>query len=440
MILEIVKTYLISIEFLQDNKLQAKDFTRNRSLTFVNLIVFIINFIKKSTQLELYSFAKFFTISSVTKQAFSKARKKLSPIVFTLLNQKLLEEFYSDNTINLFKGFRVLAIDGSTLRLPQDEILFDHYGGEEQKSSVPLAKISTMYDVLNNITLHGVIDKYKSSERDLAIEHIEYLTHIHQPNQPFEDLLIFDRGYPSLKLLLVLHQQKKHFILRITQSFLSETNIAIKENKTDSVLVIEAFPQCKIFKQVDKEFMSQFPKNLKLQLRFLIFDLGNGKEEYILTSLLDQIKFTSNDIFMLYGKRWNIEENYKFYKNIVQIENFSGKSKIAVEQEFYGSIFAGNISSLLSLEAEIELEEERLKTAGSEKAKSLKYGYKANRNILIGIIKDEIMGVLSGNEDLNEYCNQLKNRIKKNLIPIVPGRQFSRFTKRTRNKFRRQAL
>lgn len=63
-----------------------------------------------------------------------------------------------------------------------------------------------------------------------------------------------------------------------------------------------------------------------------------------------------------------------------------------------------------------------------------------NRNMLIGIIKDEIMDILCGNQDLNEYCNQLKNRIKKNFVPIVPGRQFSRFTKRTRNKFRRRAL
>lgn len=364
----------------------------------------------------------------------------MSPIVFTLLNQKLLEEFYSDNTINLFKGFRVLAIDGSSLRLPQDDTLFNQYGGEEQQSSVPLAKISNMHDVLNNITLHGVINNYKSSERDLAIQHIEYLAHINQQSQAFDDLLMFDRGYPSLTLLLKLYDQKKHFIMRITHSFVSETNIAIKAEKIDSAITIEAFPKNKKFNPVDKEFIAQFPKDLKLQLRLLIFDLGNGKKEYILTSLLDQSQFTYNDIFILYGKRWGIEESYKFYKNIIQIENFSGKSKIAVEQEFFGAIFAGNISSLLSLEAEKELEEERLKTVNSEKTKSLKYQYKANRNILIGIIKDEIMGILCSNEDLNEYCDKLKNRIKKNLVPIIPGRQFSRFTKRTRNKFRRRVL
>ena len=103
---------------LENCKLQEQDFTRNRSLTFVNLTVIIINFVKKSLQLELYNFADFFKISSVTKQAFSKARKKLSPVIFMLLNQKLLAEFYSDNEIKTFKGLRLLAIDGSTIRLP----------------------------------------------------------------------------------------------------------------------------------------------------------------------------------------------------------------------------------------------------------------------------------------------------------------------------------
>jgi hypothetical protein len=377
---------------------------------------------------------------SVTKQAFSKARKKLSPMVFTLLNQRFLEEFYSDNTVNLFKKFRILAIDGSSLRLPQDEILFSQYGGEEQGSSVPLAKISTLHDVLNNITLHGIIDNYKSSERDLALQHIEYLANINQSSQTFDDLLIFDRGYPSLILLLKLYEQKKHFIMRIAHSFLRETNMAIKEEKMDSIIAIEVFHEHKRFDPVDKKFISQFPKDLRLSLRLLIFDLGNGKKEYILTSLLDQTQLTYDDIFMLYGKRWNIEEYYKFYKNIVQVENFSGKSKIAIEQEFFGAIFAGNISSLLSLEAEKELEDERLKKTDSEKTKSLKYKYKVNRNILIGIIKNEIMGILCSNQDLNEYCNKLKSRIKENLVPIVPERQFSRFSRRTRNKFRRQVL
>ena len=69
---------------------------------------------------------------------------------------------------------------------------------------------------------------------------------------------------------------------------------------------------------------------------------------------MDQNKFSSNDIFSLYHLRWNIEENYKFYKNIAKIENFSGRSKTAIEQDFYATIFACNVSALLMSEAQEE--------------------------------------------------------------------------------------
>ncbi len=419
-------------------KLQQQDFTRNRSLTFTNLTVFIINFVKKSLQLELYSFADFFNISSVSKQAFSKARKKLSPMVFTLLNQKLLEEFYTDNEIETFKGFRVLAIDGSTLRLPIDDDLYHFYGTHIHDSNIPLARISTMFDVLNQVTLHGLIKDNKASERCMADEHIKYLAQINNSHQSFEDLLIFDRGYPSLGLLIMLDNAKKHFLARIQKNFFSEINAAIKSECRDSIITIPIFEKRKSPNAPLNEYLSNLQHDATLKLRFLILDLPNGQKEYIITSLMDQNKFSSNDIFSLYHLRWNIEENYKFYKNIAKIENFSGRSKTAIEQDFYATIFACNVSALLMSEAQEELTIELQKS--SQKEKILKYKYKVNRNILIGTIKDEIMDIFLGDQDLSEYCEKLKNRIKRNLVPVIPGRQFPRNSRQVRYKVDRKAL
>lgn len=427
---------MLSSRLREKCKLQQQDFTRNRSLTFTNLTVFIINFVKKSLQLELYSFADFFNVSSVSKQAFSKARKKLSPMVFTLLNQKLLKEFYTDNEFKIFKGFRVLAIDGSTLRLPIDDELYDLYGTNSCRSNIPLANISTMFDVLNHVTLHGSIRDSKSSERSMADEHIKYLSQINSQNQPFEDLLIFDRGYPSLGLLVMLNNEKKHFLVRIQKNFFAETNAAIKSDCRDSIITISVFEKRTPPNAPLNEYLSDLPHDTILKIRFLILDLPNGQKEYIITSLMDQTKFSPDNIFSLYNLRWNIEESYKFYKNITKIENFSGKSKIAIEQDFYATIFACNISSLLMLEAQEEIETEK----EIQEKKIPKYKYKINRNILIGTIKNEIMDILLGDQNLDEYCEKLKDRIKKNLVPIVSGRQFPRYFKQVRSKIDRKSL
>jgi len=424
--------------------LRKEDFTRNRSFTFASLAVFIINFVKKSLQLELYSFADFLSIPSVSKQAFSQARKKLSPMIFILLNQELLKEFYSDNIIKTFKGLRVLAVDGSSLRLPVDNVLQDHYGPVREFSKVPVARTSTVFDVLNNITLHGLIHDYWTSERSMVIEHFKELDQMNNENQSFEDLYIFDRGYPATGLLFLLNETKKHFLMRIQEKFFSETTAAIKSGVRDSIVTISNSGKRIPLDSPFYEYMLGFPRDAKVQVRLLIFDLSEGKKEYIITSLFDQEKFTYEDIFQLYTMRWNIEECYKFHKNIADIENFSGKSKVAIEQDFYATIFACNISALLMSEAQEEVEFEMQEKNQLKKAYSIqkvpKYKYKINRNILIGTIKNEIIDILLSDKDLDEYCERLKKRIKKNLIAIRPGRKFSRHFRSVRSTIDRRAL
>lgn len=69
--------YLLSSQFLEICKINTKDFTRERKLTFSKLIIFIVNLARKSLQIELYNFADLLGDLSSTKQAFSKARKKI---------------------------------------------------------------------------------------------------------------------------------------------------------------------------------------------------------------------------------------------------------------------------------------------------------------------------------------------------------------------------
>jgi DDE family transposase len=411
-------------------KIQSQHFTRNRSLPFTSLVVFMINFVKRSLQLELYSFADFFNMPSVTKQAFSQARQKLSPEVFRLLNDRLLKEFYTDNVIQTFKGLRLLAVDGSILRLPIADQLYQLFGSKRHNGSdVPLARASVLFDVLNHLTLHSIVDRYDSSERDIAAKHISYLSNTTADNQCFEDLLLFDRGYPSKILIFMLRMQNKHFLMRVSQHFITETNQMIAANISDAIITVKAFGDNKKVNANVRKALPHLQQNTTLRLRFLAFDMSNGKKEYILTSLIDQTRFNSCDIFTMYNKRWNIEECYKFYKSIAEIENFSGKSELAIKQDFYSTVFSCNIASILMQEAQDEINAEQEKIINEMQSKQHnKYSYKINRNMLIGIIKNEIINILMGDQNLEQYCEKLKLRIKKNLIPIRLNRSYPRYS------------
>ena len=55
----------------------------------------------------------------VDKSAYSHARKKLKYEVYHALNNSFLEDVNEQYLSKRFNGFRVLGIDGTTIKLPQ---------------------------------------------------------------------------------------------------------------------------------------------------------------------------------------------------------------------------------------------------------------------------------------------------------------------------------
>ena len=118
-----------SESFQQIAKINPQDFTRNRKLPFVKLILFLLNFAKSSSQVALIRFFKLLPnpIKSISQQAFSKARKKISWLAFKFLFFKNVEKIYRHG-YNKWHNRRVLAIDGSKIKLPKDPKLKNFFG------------------------------------------------------------------------------------------------------------------------------------------------------------------------------------------------------------------------------------------------------------------------------------------------------------------------
>ena len=72
----------------------------------------------------------------------------MSYSTFVELNQNLVGQFYSEVPYKKWKDFRLNAVDGSTLKLPNNKNVTDHFGKQTGKE-VPQSRISSRYDVLN---------------------------------------------------------------------------------------------------------------------------------------------------------------------------------------------------------------------------------------------------------------------------------------------------
>jgi len=106
-------------KFKERHRNSKTAFTRTRKLYFSLLVVLILKKSMKSIQLILNEFTSIFDLETVSNSAFTQARANLKYTAFIELNQKaVVDVMYSDDNIQLYKGMRVMGIDGSKILLP----------------------------------------------------------------------------------------------------------------------------------------------------------------------------------------------------------------------------------------------------------------------------------------------------------------------------------
>jgi hypothetical protein len=415
-----IRNFIYSTILKDRSRLNEKDFTRTRKVGFTTLVFMILNMVRKSTQLEIDDFIKKFGGDefdpiTYTKQSFSEARQKLNPEAFNILNDEFTEKFYEYGDFKTYKGFRILAIDGSCIEIPNIKDLRKHYGYATNSNSpqkVARAQSSIVYDLENKIVLSSILGRYDDNERDLAMKNLDRLSSMKRGE--IKDLILFDRGYPSVEFIMYLNQQEKKYMMRVSKSFYKEV---INTSTPDEIVEIEI---TKERARGSRKRGKLIPVGIILKLRVLKVVLDTGETEILITNLNEgELKYEESKD--LYFRRWGIETKFDELKNKFQIENFSGIKPVVIEQDFYATILLSNIASVFEQEAQEELQEKN-------KKKSLKYEYKINKNILVGKLKDSLIEMLL--EDDNRKKEILYARflgeIKRNVVPIKKGRAFER--------------
>lgn len=383
----------------------------------------------KSLQIELERFLAVlkgpFSSVSITQQAFGKARKKLSEQTFIRLDERLVDEFYTDNTYSTWKGYRLMGIDGSTVQLPMTPEIVKAFGGVSNQHGLvmAMAKISVAFDVENEISVHALIDQYTSEERTLALRHLDAVrafdarTEGHRGHQ--NDLFLFDMGYPALYFMAVLILWGKDFVIRTSEAFLQEVQEAIQAEGDDVEIQI---PVRTPVRPLPKKLLSWMPDvdpEMVLTLRVVKLTLDDGSRETLLTTLRNPTEVPLSEFQGLYAKRWGSEGHYDVLKNILEIENFTGKSALSVRQDFYATVLTNNIRALIHWDLQDEVDEENQQS-------SRRYQYQLNRHLSIGRLKDQIVTLVLRQGDLTAFYDDLKGQMTRNMLPIRPGRHFPR--------------
>jgi len=348
-ILDKIREVILSDEFKNTSRSSKSDFIRRRKVDFADVILIILNTLRKTTQLEIDCFLEQYLLtkpSGYTKQSFSEARQKILPEAFIELNRILNDLFYADGEYKKFRNYRVLGIDGSKMQLPnnkQTRMRFGSIRNNLENLEIAQGLASTLFDLENKIIVSAELDRSDASERKLAMKHIDTMMHM-QTAYDLDNLLIMDRGYPSFEVIKYIENAKIKYLARTKINFFKEV---AQTKSNDEWVTITITPSRKKHLKQQNYFVNTGDS---IVLRVLKFILPNGEQETLVTNLTDE-EASADDCKALYFKRWGIETRYDELKNKFEVENFSAKTPIAIEQDFHAAIFLSNLATLIERDA-----------------------------------------------------------------------------------------
>ena len=404
-------------------RINMKSFTRNRKMNFYYLTTSIILKKGKTLTLELKDFTENMNKPNITKQAYSKQRQNLNPEVFKYINNEYTKRIYNEIDPETYKGYIVLSVDGSGIELPNCNALKEHYGiAEGQKGSVGRvrAKALGIYDSLNKIMIKTTIDPYKKSEKE---QFLDLLEEVQEYMGERKFLVVLDRYYFGLSFINRLEEKGIKYIIRIKIKDYKKEKEEMKSN--DEIVNLKVRTNSVFYaKEEDKEKLKE---KKYIKTRIIKTKLTNGAEEHLSTNLSKE-ELSEEEAKELYFTRWNIERSFDIIKNKINIENFSSKTVIGVEQDFYAQMLVYNMLEDLKRDAG-----ERI-----DNNPNRKYEYKINMNILAGIFKSEYIKILTikDEKDKEKKYLEMVNLMAKHLVPIKPGRNFTRKRMHSMNKYR----
>jgi hypothetical protein len=395
--------------FIARHRRSDIDFTRQRTLPFPVVVIFLLNLIKGALQRELDEFFQVLHGTDladrvVTKSAFCAARQKLKPSAFIELNRHLVRRWYHEAPVRRWHGLDVRAIDGSTLRLPDTPDAIASFGQMFPAHSDPatLARISQVYDPLNGLILDALIAPYHRDERDLLFEHLAALE--------AGCLLLLDMGYPAFWVFAALQERKIAWCARVALDTWSVVRDFLAAGQDDAVVMLH--PHSEALADCRARGVSTTP----IPVRLIRVVLPTGAVEVLMTSLLDAEVYPAEQFAELYHLRWAQEEHYKCFKCRVEVENWSGKSALTICQDFHAKVLALNLTAVLASTAQ---------TIVDDRCRDDRHPKQVNMAHALCAMKGAMVRLLTRANPL-ELLHRLIGIFVRTVEPVRPGRSSPR--------------
>lgn len=387
----------------------GKAFSRKSPLTAETLIRLLISAEGGSLDKILHAAGIKVTASAVTQR-----RAQIDPAVF----RAVFDNFNAAcEDTELFRGYRLLAADGTTIDLPRNPAAPSFVCHDGIPNGVNQLHVTPLYNLLSRTFSDVVIQPEPRKDEIGAL-----ITMLERNSFDPKTLIIADRGFEAYNLIAHMTEKPNvDFLIRVKQSRSAMREVAklpMLELDCDisfSVTTTQTNEDKQaghIFLQVPKRSKPgaktrrgrwDFPSPYPMKFRICRFLLDNGEFEFETVATSLPRSFSAEDIKHMYYFRWGQEVAFRDWKLSVGLAYLHGRSDAFAEQEIYSSLTTFNFTSRICREVVVRQPKDGV------------YAYKVNFKMAVALCKEFIRTPGADPEKLIE-------EIARYTVPIRPGR------------------
>ncbi len=359
----------------------SKDFSRNRKLPFEDLIKSIVYMAGKPLKEELYDYFEY-DVNTATASAFVQQRNKLKPEAFEILLNRMNRSYTCEKE---YKGYRLIAVDGSDLIIPYDINDKDTYIPQGDKKGYNQIHINSAYDILNHRYIDCII-------RGSSHHGEQYSMYTMAERFNCKAIFIADRNYPTWNNMEHVIKAGQKFLIRVKDinsqsSILRKFNLPDDEFDLDVETILTIKNTNEIKKAPDKyrflsttstfDFMDKEHPFYPVHYRAVRFRIDGAEEYESIITNLDRNLFPPDSIKKLYNMRWSIEISFRHLKYSADLSSIHCRNRNSIRQEIWARLILYNLSMIMI--------EEAIKHSDMKKAK---YEYYVNITRCIHIVRN----------------------------------------------------
>ena len=285
-------------------------------------------------------------LPSSSTAGYCIARKRLKREDLLDIHGAVADSIQSQsNGANLWKGREVKVVDGTSISMPdtpENQERFYQPSGQKPGCGFPAVSIVACFSLTSGALLRWVESALKSHESRVFKKMIGFFN-------PGE-VALGDRGFCSYTNIALLAEKGVDAVMRLHQARRPDYRSGKRLGKYDRI-VTWLRPR-KATGMSEKE-LSALPDSLELRMVRVYVEVKGFRTRRldIVTTLLDPVDFSKDDLAELYYRRWSVELYFRHIKTTMKMEALRGRTPEMVRKEIAMFAIAYNMLRSLMQEA-----------------------------------------------------------------------------------------